>query len=1049
MVSRIARRLRSLVWSNYGRTTWLAVGGVIVALAALLLGFLESRGDSHSVAGFWATAGLGTVLLALSLVTGALGNELHQRIKNHWPENLEEMWRNGALTRLTGKSIAMALVKADVPDRCRGQLESIVSKTPKSWLALDVGRRVRILGSADPRGLVKFIRDPKATAIDPAEFTAFISELAENGPPDPALANAAVQSVNALFGSALRECLKRDFVHGGDGWAAMCLDLSADVIRRVEELHSELGLSSAEIREDLAALHRQLDHMLLDVIDEFEGKLSAHGEAVFQKLSSMQESVKRLIRVEGRRVESVTREMLGEVRQLLTRGLITTDEFAAEYWDGAADPALRPLWDHAGCARVLRRSVVARVVELNLFSKFLSSEADHVLFVKGDPGVGKTRLMLAMAESAAAEGWDIRFVAPPVPDLEAAVREIGSQRLLLVWDDFRGENQSELLDAFLRVERGAKRLIGSWPVQESEILKVAASRKAHVQTLALQPASAVPDRQLWAEHLREIASARGSPLVAETAMHIVSVSDGNPHVMLHGLAITLSGKDIFKSYEPWAVLGASYGALLEHDNLDPDEWDALRFMAMLGDAASSAIPRRFDRSLERLARLGLIEIRPELIRMGPDLLCFYVIRETCSGMRFPAVRGHGALVDLASGIAPRLWPTVLYRLSLALVGTDAGRHITGDLVMRWTESAVGNQRRQEFLSIYLRALFDTERDDLAPGDPSGRWLLHRQELVDSFARLCEIVADSPSGAGKASIGSNLRDVSRSLHRRGVRAGESLAVAGDVCSFRERFALDEESTGDLEGTEAECLLDALEQEEGVESRSVIVRRIWEIADRPRSDPWTHFGARACLCAWAHESGIQRDTIIQRATHFRDVESGWSDVAAADYEVLQELVSGRDPIDREARQRMKRATCLPWVWAGARWAERAPIDADACVEELLDRQGRSPEVAAWVLYGAFSRGWVADRDRFLLAARRLHSLHGPSVDLARILLNQFCSPTTSLMPEDSVFRAPSREIVHGRLEQCLSEIRGRCDEQPGVRASEVLEFLREWEESRSAE
>jgi DNA-binding CsgD family transcriptional regulator/tetratricopeptide (TPR) repeat protein len=75
--------------------------------------------------------------------------------------------------------------------------------------------------------------------------------------------------------------------------------------------------------------------------------------------------------------------------------------------DGALDPSLQPQCSLAVQLRRATGSIVGRAVELTAIRQVLGDAATHLsaLTLEGEPGIGKTRLLLAAAEQATAAGF--------------------------------------------------------------------------------------------------------------------------------------------------------------------------------------------------------------------------------------------------------------------------------------------------------------------------------------------------------------------------------------------------------------------------------------------------------------------------------------------------------------------------------------------------------------------------------------------------------------------------------------------------------------------
>ena len=310
----------------------------------------------------------------------------------------------------------------------------------------------------------------------------------------------------------------------GRGWAALTLLFWT-------RLSSDL-----RVLKEYAVSQDELMMLLLDIEQRASGRLEELLRWLGPLATEQKELSAWLKEVHG---EFLTK--LYDVERLIGHGLLSPEEFRLSYWNKRRrDPGLQLLWQDAARAALLTTEVVGRAGEIAEFEQFIHPKNPHwVQIWKGYPGTGKSRLMIEFAERATAAGYRVFFVSHTTHDLIAALRCIESDEpLLLLWDDYHGENADSLRD-FLEPQGPpldplgppVKRVITAWPSQNILAEKVNDPFYMH---RTLRPIT--PDDELTTYTCRLV-----DGLSSEDARRVVQAAAGQPEAVLRAVKRVLDG----------------------------------------------------------------------------------------------------------------------------------------------------------------------------------------------------------------------------------------------------------------------------------------------------------------------------------------------------------------------------------------------------------------------------------------------------------------------------------------------------------------------------
>lgn len=291
-LARLPRWLRRVLAAGVGLAGTVLVVGLLAVVA-------QGLDDFHPFGLRWEWAS--TCLFgALTLLAGVFGNAAYDRFQRWEASRLpvvSEFFRNHDLARLVGQAIGMTLrASADglsAPDA--RLVYALAGRAERDWPNLAGGKRVRrLLGSLSEGQLVAFIRDPTRPALTEAQADLLHPQNLGAAPAftDPASAPKVRGALIGRFGEALRQAAKRDFGRGGQGFAALWLDLAGallndsaaalprtdDNAHAIAEVRITLTAVSALPAADAAGLRPAMDG-LADRLDATYHAVRAEGRA--------------------------------------------------------------------------------------------------------------------------------------------------------------------------------------------------------------------------------------------------------------------------------------------------------------------------------------------------------------------------------------------------------------------------------------------------------------------------------------------------------------------------------------------------------------------------------------------------------------------------------------------------------------------------------------------------------------------------------------------------------------------------------------------------
>jgi hypothetical protein len=361
----------------------------------------------------------------------------------------------------------------------------------------------------------------------------------------------------------------------------------------------------------------------------------------------------------------------GDVRFLAEsarRGLVPLEEFGRRYWrERSSDPGMKLLFQTEERRLLLQQRFAARGDELARFQSFLSAGDKEVLYFYGDPGAGKSRLVLEMAQTASQAGWRPLFLVPEtlknLDDAVSGLKDPGA-RYLLIWDDFRAEHRTAL-DQFLKLhtilepERPRiKRILTSWPVFRSQIEE--RGKPYWLEAFELKALDTGDDS--WASFIRDLAPAR-----TQDFSRCLSLSAGNPFIALLAIDLVLGGRDPgeLSGYE--SICGQAYGPIVAR--IEERDREAFQALCACGAIASDrTVPQH--QSLDRLWKQGFLSRIGGEYRPWSDIMRAFVCRQSFlqdrNPLSLPAPAGDWARI--AAAYFPRAFPKVWQVTAQALQG---------------------------------------------------------------------------------------------------------------------------------------------------------------------------------------------------------------------------------------------------------------------------------------------------------------------------------------------------------------------------------------------
>ncbi|MCK4872744.1 MAG: hypothetical protein KAS72_08480, partial [Phycisphaerales bacterium] len=331
---------------------------------------------------------------------------------------------------------------------------------------------------------------------------------------------------------------------------------------------------------------------------------------------------------------------LSRIERVLTAGLVSVSDFEERYWDNTLGSLpLDRIRKDPEKVKLLKSVFAGRNRELFQLAGFLTDATSQTMHIHGSPGNGKSRLVLEIAHRAQAVGWIVLFVDSAISDfaLHAALetvrnvlREAEPAHVLLVWDDYQGENQDQLR-TFLRLHTSpemwspfkgqtvgeshtplrVKRLVTSWLAFSGAVAQHADPKDVTwAKGMELPPLRA--DDTMGITAFVDLMCELGddTQFTREDMEQLLVQAEGHPQVALLGVDLLLGGEPLTAALNRPSILRSSYGRVVKRlmDELDGEHLEAFRTLAFIQRCSRDslewfAIGANCDQFLKQLGRL--------------------------------------------------------------------------------------------------------------------------------------------------------------------------------------------------------------------------------------------------------------------------------------------------------------------------------------------------------------------------------------------------------------------------------------------------------------
>ena len=339
------------------------------------------------------------------------------------------------------------------------------------------------------------------------------------------------ESLGKTFDSLVREILKEDATGrgpaGGKGWASLTLLFWGRLFSELRGMREQIEQNDQDLSETLGKVEERISLKLNEIL-RWQGRVALESDGTLAKWFGQ--------------FDHHLKSRLDEIAALSGHGLDSPEEFRRAYWQKRqSDPGLELLWEDAERAQLLTEKVVGRVDELDEFESFLDHQARWVIFWKGLPGAGKTRLMIEIARRATLAEYRVFFVSPDVHDLKLAFSLVRStEPVLLIWDDYQGK-KPDALRTFLNLQtlpndpKGpiVKRVVTAWPTVN------VLGEKARDPLYIERDISDISPQDL-ADYARQLVPT----LTAYEAAEVVRISKLQPEALLRSVVSVLGGAEV-------------------------------------------------------------------------------------------------------------------------------------------------------------------------------------------------------------------------------------------------------------------------------------------------------------------------------------------------------------------------------------------------------------------------------------------------------------------------------------------------------------------------
>lgn len=192
---------------------------------------------------------------------------------------------------------------------------------------------------------------------------------------------------------------------------------------------------------------------------------------------------------------------------------------------------------------LLQTPLIGRDTEKQELIHFLKNPYEKWYLLYGEPGCGKTYLMLHLSEWAQSERYSVLFVdEKAIQNLNDAVISWNYENpLLLIWDDCRSENK-EAIKEFLslpeRSDKQVKCVINTWLIYR-KIIDLGKPHDANIVESILQPLKDETAYNEYAQHLYECIHNVNPSIQFKDLLYVIKLAQGNPQISLVGLHLLL------------------------------------------------------------------------------------------------------------------------------------------------------------------------------------------------------------------------------------------------------------------------------------------------------------------------------------------------------------------------------------------------------------------------------------------------------------------------------------------------------------------------------
>lgn len=310
---------RNIAWTYVATAEWLspALVGVAVVSGTVLVvasGIVSVRPNVRELL---PTAKPPKRLAAcLALVALSTGGSVAMGMGQKWFEQAcqvatpaaVELYSNADLARSTGHMIQVMLLDSRDGESpaVRAQISTIAHRARESWpeMGRDGSADVPLVRGVTEHELLEFIENRSQPALTAPAWEVLLDRWADDsgaGRLPAATRRRLAQRLSETFGTALREMLKRAFEHDKPTFAAACVDISGELLRRTAYIETEVTDLKQAVEEligssqwldaRLAELRREQGYYAKTIVERIAGLQSD----LSAKVSEIQEEL-RIIR---------------------------------------------------------------------------------------------------------------------------------------------------------------------------------------------------------------------------------------------------------------------------------------------------------------------------------------------------------------------------------------------------------------------------------------------------------------------------------------------------------------------------------------------------------------------------------------------------------------------------------------------------------------------------------------------------------------------------------------------------------------------------------